>query len=151
LFNQTKNNDLIKAQSHTIKNLTLALPPPFSLFLSVTKWTNCNVHWRNSLQQIYYKHGCTVLDGPRGSIVGWGTMLQAGKSRVRFPMRSLDFFFNLPNHSSRTIALKSTQPLTEMSTRNFPGRKGRPALKADKLTKFLVFHKIMPHSPHILF
>jgi hypothetical protein len=26
-------------------------------------------------------------------IYGWGTMLQAGRSRVRFPMRSLDFFF----------------------------------------------------------
>jgi hypothetical protein len=30
-------------------------------------------------------------------------------------------FFNLPNHSSRTMALGSTQPLTEMSTRNLPG------------------------------
>jgi hypothetical protein len=27
----------------------------------------------------------------RDSVVGWGTMLQAGRSRVRFPMRSLDF------------------------------------------------------------
>jgi hypothetical protein len=27
-----------------------------------------------------------------GSVVGWGTMVQAGMSRVRFPMRSLDFF-----------------------------------------------------------
>jgi hypothetical protein len=27
-----------------------------------------------------------------GSVVGWGTMLQAGRSRVRVPMRSLDFF-----------------------------------------------------------
>jgi hypothetical protein len=32
------------------------------------------------------------------------------------------------------MALGSTQPLTEMSTRNFPGGKGRPALKADNLT-----------------
>jgi hypothetical protein len=30
-------------------------------------------------------------------------------------------FFNLPNPSSRTMALGSTQPLTEMSTRNLPG------------------------------
>jgi hypothetical protein len=30
-------------------------------------------------------------------------------------------FFNLPNPSSRTMALGSTQPLTEMSTRNIPG------------------------------
>jgi hypothetical protein len=28
--------------------------------------------------------------GARGIVVGWGTMLQAGRSRVRFPMRSLD-------------------------------------------------------------
>jgi hypothetical protein len=30
--------------------------------------------------------------------------------------------------------LGSTQPLTEMSTRNLPGDKGRPASKADNLT-----------------
>jgi hypothetical protein len=33
-------------------------------------------------------------------------------------------FFNLPNPSSRTKALESTQPLTEMSTRNLAGVKG---------------------------
>jgi hypothetical protein len=43
-------------------------------------------------------------------------------------------FFNLPNPSSRTIALGSTQLLTEMSTKNLPGGKGRPARKADNLT-----------------
>jgi hypothetical protein len=30
-------------------------------------------------------------------------------------------FYNLPNPSSRTMALGSTQPPTEMSTRNLPG------------------------------
>jgi hypothetical protein len=43
-------------------------------------------------------------------------------------------FFNLPNPSSHTIALGSTQPLTEMSTRIFLGGKGRPAHKADNRT-----------------
>jgi hypothetical protein len=47
-------------------------------------------------------------------------MLQAGRSRVRVPMRWI-FFYNLQNPSSRTMALGSTQPLTEMSTRNLPG------------------------------
>jgi hypothetical protein len=47
-------------------------------------------------------------------------MLQAGRSRVRVPMRSLDFF-NLPNPSIRTMALGLTQPVTEMGTRNLPG------------------------------
>jgi hypothetical protein len=32
------------------------------------------------------------------------------------------------------MALGPTQPLTEMSTRNNPGGKGRPARKADSLT-----------------
>jgi hypothetical protein len=31
------------------------------------------------------------------------------------------------------MALGMTQPLTEMSTRNLPGGKGRPALKADNI------------------
>jgi hypothetical protein len=32
------------------------------------------------------------------------------------------------------MAVGSTQPLTEMSNRNLPGGKGRPARKADNLT-----------------
>jgi hypothetical protein len=64
----------------------------------------------------------------RGSVVGWGTMLQVGRSLVRVPMRWI--FFNLLNPSSRNMALGSTQPLTEMSTRNLPGVKRRPARKA---------------------
>jgi hypothetical protein len=65
--------------------------------------------------------------------VGWGTMLQAGGLRVRFPDEVIGFF-NWPNPFSRTMALGSTQPLTEMSTRNLPGSKGRPARGADNLT-----------------
>jgi hypothetical protein len=62
-------------------------------------------------------------------------MLQAGRLRVRVPVRCI-FFFNLPNASSRTMALRSTQPLREMSTRNLRegGDKGRPVRKADNLT-----------------
>jgi hypothetical protein len=40
-------------------------------------------------------------------------------------------FSNRPKPSSRTVALGSTQPLTEMSTRNLPGGKGRAVLEAD--------------------
>jgi hypothetical protein len=36
--------------------------------------------------------------------------------------------------SSRTMAQGSTQPLTEMSTRNLPGGKWLPARKADNFT-----------------
>jgi hypothetical protein len=78
-------------------------------------------------------------------------MLQAGKSRVRFPIKSLNFFILpnvdlyilfpirlhgvvlnllstgttlsllLPDLSSRSVAVGLTQSPTEMSTRNFPG------------------------------
>jgi hypothetical protein len=57
-------------------------------------------------------------------------MLQAGMSRVRLPMRSLDFSIYL----ILAAALWSTQSLTEMSARNIRGGKGRPAREADNLT-----------------
>jgi hypothetical protein len=60
-------------------------------------------------------------------------MLQAERSRARSPMRPLDFF-NWPNLSSGTMALRSTQPLSEMSTGNLPGGKGQSGRKADNLT-----------------
>jgi hypothetical protein len=43
-------------------------------------------------------------------------------------------FFILPNPSSRNMALGSSEPLTEMSTRNLPWGKEQLALKADNLT-----------------
>jgi hypothetical protein len=59
-------------------------------------------------------------------------MLQAGRSRFRVPMRWI--FFNLPDPSSDTMALVSTQPLTEMSSRNLLEGKGWQARKADNFT-----------------
>ena len=49
--------------------------------------------------------------------LGWGTVLQAGRSQISFPMVSMELFCG-HNPSSRTIDQGSTQPLTEMSTRN---------------------------------
>jgi hypothetical protein len=40
-------------------------------------------------------------------------------------------FFN----SSRTMALGSTQPLTDVGTRSLPGGKGRPAIKSSGSVK----------------
>jgi hypothetical protein len=69
----------------------------------------------------YYLCRILVHYGARGGVVGWGITLQTRTSRVRFPMVSLDI---IPWHNrfSRTMALGSTQPLTEMSTRIFTGR-----------------------------
>jgi hypothetical protein len=67
-------------------------------------------------------------------------MLQVGRSRDPVSMRCIFFnFFSLPDNSSRTMALGSTQPLTEMNTRNSPGEGGgggkrRPALRANIFT-----------------
>jgi hypothetical protein len=54
---------------------------------------------------LYYPmpgHSFMPIDGAfgkiaiaRGSVVGWGTMLRVGRSRVRFPVWSLDFSIDL--------------------------------------------------------
>jgi hypothetical protein len=101
----------------------------------------CLYSYRQAILQIYWQYllcpffiYCFIfilikLVWARGSVVGWGTMLQVGRSPVRVPSE-VDFF-NLPNPSSRTMALVSTQPLTEMCTRNFPGGKKRPERRTD--------------------
>jgi hypothetical protein len=55
------------------------------------------------------------------------------KDTVSIPDEAIAFS-SWPNPSSRTVALGSTHPLTEMSTRNLHGGKGRRARKADNLT-----------------
>jgi hypothetical protein len=57
-------------------------------------------------------------------------MSQGGRSWVLIS-DEVTGFFNLPNPSSRTMAMGSTQSLTEMSTTNLPGSEIRPTRKAD--------------------
>jgi hypothetical protein len=64
-------------------------------------------------------------------------MVQAGRWLIQVPDEVI-FFFNLPNSSSRTMALGSNQPLTKMSTRNIPGGKKWPARRADNLAAICV-------------
>jgi hypothetical protein len=47
------------------------------------------------------------------------------------------------------MVLGSTQPLTEMSTRNIPRGKGQPACKADNLTAICVENEgaLTSHKP----
>jgi hypothetical protein len=71
-------------------------------------------------------------NGVRCSVVDWGTLLQARRSRVPLPMRSFDFSID-PILLAATMALGSTQPLPEMSIMNLPEGEGRRARKADNL------------------
>jgi hypothetical protein len=85
--------------------------------LQYLKTKNCTL--KHCLTYIIYRSPQLMFNNG-GSVVGWATMLQAGRSQVQVPMRLLNFF-NWPNPSSRTMVLGSIQPLTEMSTRNIPG------------------------------
>ena len=74
--------------------------------------------------------GTIILQrGPR-QYSGYGAVLQIGRSLVRSQLVSVDFSLTY-NPSGRTMVLGSTQPLTEMSTRNYPaGREGVQAAGA---------------------
>ena len=69
------------------------------------------------LSMYIYIYIYIYIYGARGSTVGWGTALQVVRSRVRFPMVSLEFFIDviLP---TALWPRGLTQPLTEMSARN---------------------------------
>jgi hypothetical protein len=76
-------------------------------------------------------------------------MPHTGMSRVSIPAGVIGFF-NWPNPTSRIMAAAWTQPLTEMSTRNLPGGKGRPARKFDNLTAIyepIVYEIWKPRRP----
>jgi hypothetical protein len=69
--------------------------------------------WRN------YSESLRIFEFPTwdGGAVGWDTVLQVRKVAGSIPDGFVRIF-HWHNPSSRTMALGSTQPLTEMSTRN---------------------------------
>ena len=72
--------------------------------------------WLINLLQVFFTPDF-YLGGPSSSAVGWGTALQAGRSRVRFPYGVIGIF-HWQNPSGRNMILGLTQTLTEISTRN---------------------------------
>jgi hypothetical protein len=57
-------------------------------------------------------------------------------------------FLNWPNPSSHAMAPGSTHSLTEMSTKNLPGGKGRPTLRADLRAFCEPIGALTSHSLH---
>jgi hypothetical protein len=115
-------------------NIACKIPYFYALFIRFLANLNCKTtpNRRAAIaQSVYYRldsRGVGVRVpmssfGARGSLVGWGTMLKARRSRVRVPIMSLDSSINL-------ILLVALWPcgrlglLTEMSAKNLPGGGG---------------------------
>jgi hypothetical protein len=101
-----------------IKNISVAIAGIFENFSSVHDFI---------LASIQYKLVA------RDNLLAWGTVLQTVRSRVQFLIMPLNFS-NLRNSSSCTMAMGSTLPQTEMSTRKVPGVRMPAERKADNLT-----------------
>jgi hypothetical protein len=113
---------------------------PFCVCHSFWCWL---IHWRKVKHTNYIAFYlvvvfCSVFTiskdmGARGIVVGWGTMPQAGRSWLRFPMRSLDF-------SVDPILQAALWPWSRLSLKQkwvpgiFLGGKGRPVRKAGNLS-----------------
>jgi hypothetical protein len=68
----------------------------------------------------------------RCSELGWDTMLQAGRSRVRFPKKSLDFSIDIILSAALCSGVDSAANRNEYQESSW--RKRGPAHKADNLT-----------------
>jgi hypothetical protein len=110
--------------AHVVKKLSLSSSQQPDTSLTWARWNSSTSDLPVLLTTVF------ISSGACRRVVGWGSMLPAGRLRVRFSMRSFGFSIYL----ILLAALGSTQPLTEMSTRNVPGGKGRPVRKADSLT-----------------
>jgi hypothetical protein len=119
-------------------------------YVGVAKWNEGKVMVKNECnslwQYVFHYCYCSVYDMLNGLLIlmfisysidctidGWGAMLQAGRSRLRLPMRPL-IVFGARNPSRRTMAPGFTQLLTEMRTRRFRGVKRGRRVKVDSLT-----------------
>jgi hypothetical protein len=105
--------------------------PKFLFSFPWQKYISCLRCLRTEPHHVEYPELFETEGGVRSSVIGWGTMLQAGRSPVRVA-DEVDCF-NWPNLSSRNIALASTFPLTEMTTKNLSGGKKRTTHRTHNL------------------
>jgi hypothetical protein len=101
------------------------------------KERNCYIwttSWQMDSLQLISSWKILILYPPHICILVFESLSKSRKVVVSIPDENIEFFIDLHNPSSRTMALASTKPLTEMSSKNLPGGKGRPARNADNLT-----------------
>jgi hypothetical protein len=72
------------------------------------------------------------------------TVTNEKNSRWIFSSLPSNAIFHWHNPSGRTVALGSTQPLTEMSTRNISWGERRPVRRADNLITFMCLNLLEP-------
>jgi hypothetical protein len=86
-FKKTREFPFLPSPFHLISSSSIL--ETWLVLLLVTTWTSPPIS-SVLLLHVYFSYGLFVI-GARVSVVGWGTMLQVGRSRVRFPMKLLDF------------------------------------------------------------
>ena len=80
----------------------MILPTDFTIYMYAYIYDSLNLvflmvfsHFHSPLHWTFVWGGDTFIGWARGGAVGWRTALQAGMSRVRFPMVSSEFFIDI--------------------------------------------------------
>jgi hypothetical protein len=92
-LNKQQNSFYLNSTGHTSTPLNFVFMGIKSISTSITRTYKCRQHNPSEI-----KTNLTTTHTPfgvGGSAVGWSTALQAGRSRVRFPMVSLEFFIDI--------------------------------------------------------
>jgi hypothetical protein len=85
-------HSLIHLHGVVLNFLSTGTTLPFTFYIHVTYITYLLFSSLNDNSDLLMELLLSLLLlGARGNVVGRGTMLQAGSSRARFPMRLLDF------------------------------------------------------------
>jgi hypothetical protein len=89
IFNDIRNKRVLLLWLFYINTLILNSVQEFVVLHTM------GMDWCVVFRSYLFAYSSLYSQGSRGSLVGWGTILQAGRSRDRVPMRSTDFSIDL--------------------------------------------------------